>query len=81
MNCRASRAVAGPLASPYAASNGLGARRLLSGLSEAGIGSLIGFELLPVVGSDPVARLAEMTAHVAAELPAELTVSVPSVDD
>lgn len=43
--------------------------------------ALIGFELLPVVGSDPVARLAEMIAHVAAELPAELTVSVPGVDD
>jgi hypothetical protein len=49
--------------------------------NEDGIGALIEFELLPVVGSDPVARLAEMTAHVAAELPAELTVSVPSVDD
>ena len=41
--------------------------------SEGGIGALIGFELLPVVGSDPVARMAEMIAHVAAELPAELT--------
>lgn len=49
--------------------------------SEDGIGALIGFELLPVVGSDPVARLAEMTAHVAAELPTELTVTVPGVDD
>ena len=49
--------------------------------SEDGIGALIGFELLPVVGSDPVARLAEMTAHVAAELPAGLTVTVPGVDD
>lgn len=49
--------------------------------SEDGIGALIGFELLPVVGSDPVARLAEMTARVAAELPAGLTVSVPGVDD
>ena len=49
--------------------------------SEDGLGALIGFELLPVVGSDPVARLAEMTAHVAAELPAGLTVAVPGVDD
>lgn len=49
--------------------------------SPGGIGSLIGFELLPVVGSDPVARMAEMTAHVAAELPAELTVTVPGVED
>jgi hypothetical protein len=49
--------------------------------SEDGIGALIGFELLPVVGSDPVSRLAEMTAHVAAELPAGLTVTVPGVDD
>jgi hypothetical protein len=49
--------------------------------SEDGIGSLIGFELLPVVGSDPVARMAEMTAHVAAELPAGLTVTVPGVED
>lgn len=49
--------------------------------SEDGIGALIGFELLPVVGSDPVARMAEMIAHVAAELPAELTVTVPGVDD
>lgn len=49
--------------------------------SEDGIGALVGFELLPVVGSDPVARLAEMTAHVAAELPAGLTVTVPGVDD
>jgi hypothetical protein len=49
--------------------------------SEGGIGSLIGSELLPVVGSDPVARVAEMTAHVAAELPAELTVTVPGVED
>jgi len=48
---------------------------------EGGIGCLIGFELLPVVGSDPVARLTEMTAHVAAELPAGLTVTVPGVDD
>lgn len=47
---------------------------------EEGVGALIGFELLPVVGSDPVARLAEMTAGVAAELPAELTVTVPSAD-
>ena len=39
--------------------------------------ALIGFELLPVVGSDPVARLAEMIAHVAAEL----TVTVPGVGD
>ncbi|UTI63889.1 hypothetical protein NBH00_21410 [Paraconexibacter antarcticus] len=46
-----------------------------------GLGALIGFELLPVVGSDPVARLAHMIAHVAADLPAELTVSVPGVDD
>lgn len=44
-------------------------------VSEDGIGALIGFELLPVVGSDPVA--ADMIAHVAAEL----TVSVPGVDD
>src|SRR3954465_11240162 len=49
--------------------------------SEDGIGALIGFELLPVVGRDPVARLADMTAHVAAELPAGLTVTVPGVDD
>lgn len=49
--------------------------------SEGGIGALIGFELLPVVGSDPVARLANMIAHVAAELPAELTVTVPGVGD
>ena len=49
--------------------------------SEDGIGALIGFELMPVVGTDPVARLAEMTAHVAAELPAGLTVTVPGVDD
>jgi hypothetical protein len=49
--------------------------------SAGGIGALIGFELLPVVGSDPVARLAEMTAHLAAELPAGLTVTVPGVDD
>jgi hypothetical protein len=49
--------------------------------SEDGIGALIGFELLPVVGSHPVARMAEMTAHVAAELPAELNVIVPGVDD
>ena len=48
--------------------------------SEDGIGALIGFELLPVVGSDPVARLAEMTAHVAAELPAGLTVTVPGAN-
>jgi hypothetical protein len=48
--------------------------------SEAGIGSLIGFELLPVVGSNPVARMAEMTAHVAAKLPAELSVTVPGVE-
>jgi hypothetical protein len=51
------------------------------GDSENGIGALIGFELLPVLGSDPVARMAEMTAHVAAKLPAELTVTVPGVDD
>ncbi len=49
--------------------------------SKNGIGALIGFELLPVVGSDPVGRLAEMTGHVAAELPAELNVTVPGVDD
>lgn len=49
--------------------------------SEDGVGSLIGFELLPIVGSGPVPRMAEMTAHVAAELPAELTVTVPGVDD
>jgi hypothetical protein len=49
--------------------------------SENGIGALIGFELLPVVGSDPVARLAEITAQVAVELPAELTVTVPGLDD
>ena len=49
--------------------------------SKGGIGSLIGFELLPAVGSDPVARMAEMTARVAAELPAELTVTVPGVED
>ena len=48
---------------------------------EDGIGALIGFELLPVVGSDPVARLAEMTARLAHELPAGLTVTVPGVDD
>jgi hypothetical protein len=49
--------------------------------SEDGMGALIGFELLPVVGSDPVPRLAEMTAHIAAKLPAELNVTVPGVDD
>lgn len=49
--------------------------------SEDGVGALIGFELLPVVGSDPVARMADMIAHIAAELPAELTVTVPGVDD
>lgn len=49
--------------------------------SEDRIGALIGFELLPVVGSDPVARLAEMNAHVAAELPAGLTITVPRVND
>ena len=49
--------------------------------SEGGIGALIGFELLPVVGSDPVGRLAEMIAHVAAELPAGLTVTVSLVVD
>jgi hypothetical protein len=48
---------------------------------EDGIGALIGFELLPVLGSDPVARMAEMAAHVAAKLPAELNVTVPGVDD
>jgi hypothetical protein len=48
---------------------------------EDGLGALIGFELLPVVGSDPVARPVEMTAHVAAELPVGLTVTVPGVDD
>ena len=48
---------------------------------EDGIGALIGFELLPVVGSDPVARLTELIANVAAKLPAELNVSVPSVDE
>ena len=36
---------------------------------EDGIGALIGFELSPVLGSDPVARLAEMTAHIAAGCP------------
>ncbi len=50
-------------------------------VSEDGIGALIGFELLPVVGSDPATRLTEMTASVAAELPAELTVTVPGVND
>lgn len=49
--------------------------------SKNGICALIGFELLPVFGSDPVARLAEMTSHVAAELPAGLTVTVPGVGD
>lgn len=49
--------------------------------SEGGIGALIGFELLPVVGSDPVARLAEMIAHVAGEMPAELNVTVPGLND
>lgn len=49
--------------------------------TDDGIGALIGFELLPVVGSDPVARMAEMTAHVVAELPAELNVTVPGVED
>ena len=49
--------------------------------SEDGLGALIGFEVLPVLGSDAVARLAEMTAHVAAVLPAELNVTVPGVDD
>src|SRR4051795_11561658 len=49
--------------------------------SEDGIGALIGFELLPVVGSDPVARLADLTARIAVKLPAELTVSVPGIDD
>ena len=29
----------------------------------------------------PVARMAEMTARIAAKLPAELTVSVPGVND
>ena len=48
--------------------------------SEDGIGALIGFELLPVVGSDPVARMAGMTAHIAAELPAELSITAPGVD-
>lgn len=48
---------------------------------ENGMCSLIGFELLPVVGSDPVARMVEMTAHVVADLPTELTVTVPGVDD
>jgi hypothetical protein len=33
------------------------------------------------IGSDPVARMAEMTAHVAAELRAGLSVIVPGVDD
>jgi hypothetical protein len=45
-----------------------------------GLGALIGFELLPVVGSDPVARLAEMIAHVAIGLSAELNVTVPGID-
>jgi hypothetical protein len=49
--------------------------------SEDGISALIAFELLPVLGSDAIARLAEMTAHIAAELPAGLTVTVPDVDD
>jgi hypothetical protein len=49
--------------------------------NEVGIGALIGFEVLPVVGSNPAARLAEMTARVAADLPAELTVTVPGVDE
>jgi hypothetical protein len=49
--------------------------------SEDGIGALIGFELLPVVGSDPVARMAEMAARITAKLPAELTVTVPGVND
>jgi hypothetical protein len=49
--------------------------------TENGLGALIGFELLPVVGSDPVARVAEMIANVAAKLPAELNVTVPSVDE
>lgn len=49
--------------------------------SEDGLRALIGFELLPVVGSGPVARLAEMTAQVAAELPDELNVTVPGIDD
>lgn len=45
--------------------------------SEYGLCALIGFELLPVLGSDPVARMAEMTAHVAVRLPAGLKISVP----
>ncbi len=49
--------------------------------SQDGIGALLGFELLPVVDRDPVARLAEMITHVAPELPAELTVTVPGPDD
>jgi hypothetical protein len=49
--------------------------------SDDGIGALIGSELVPVVGSDPVARMAGMVARVAAELPAELTVTVPGVDE
>jgi hypothetical protein len=52
-----------------------------AGADGDGVGALIGFELLPVLGSDPVARMAEMTAHVAAELPAGLTVSVPGLQD
>lgn len=48
--------------------------------SDGGLAALIGFELLPVVGSDPVARLTVMIAHVAAELPAGLNVTVPGVD-
>ena len=37
--------------------------------SEDGLGALIGFELFSSGLSDPVARLAEMTAHVAAGCP------------
>ena len=47
--------------------------------SECGLCALIGFELLPVLGSDPVVRMAEMTAHVAVRLPAGLKISVPRV--
>ncbi|MEJ7788094.1 MAG: hypothetical protein WKF96_25110 [Solirubrobacteraceae bacterium] len=52
---------------------------LASAWSEYGdrVVALIGFELLPVLGVNPVERMAEMTASIAADLPAELTVLVP----
>jgi hypothetical protein len=48
---------------------------------EETISALIGFELMPVVGRDPVAFLAKMIAHIAADLPAELSVRVPGPED